>query len=163
MFNTVAQKPPCSFFRQSHLLTPLLSEEWRRLLPRWYNTRLRGTVPHDLANSQWQHLAPSCEPICLSTNTRIVQPSSPCRGKASHNVRLFQPPILPHSFCPAPSPACSHYYPHSIFLSHVTPINHPPQRRGLSSCHFKRRGLRLPENVRLGCCSKDVILFYRWS
>ena len=44
-----------------------------------------------------QNLTPPREPIQLSTNTRIVQSCSPCRGKVSRNALLFQPPILPLS------------------------------------------------------------------
>jgi len=44
-----------------------------------------------------QRLASSHEQIHLITNTRIVHPSSPCRGKAIRNSLLFKPLILPHS------------------------------------------------------------------
>ena len=75
-------------------------------------------------------LPPSRGQICLSTNMRIMQPSSPCRGKASRYNLLFQPPILPHSLLYRSS-FVSRSDPNSRLSSDVTPINHPLQGCGL--------------------------------
>ena len=101
IFNTRAQKPPCSFLHLSHLSMSLLD----KMAPP--SSPMAQEAPrHSLARScrtvNGQSLAPSWGEIRLSTNTRIVQPSSPCREKASRNALLLQPPS-PHSFCTAPS------------------------------------------------------------
>ena len=78
------------------------------------NTRLRGWSHMVQPTVNGQRLAPPREPILVNTNTRIVQPSSLCRAKASHNALLStansaSPASVPHS-------SCSDDKPHSLPL-----------------------------------------------
>ena len=85
------------------------------------------SVSHDPAKSQWPMSALPREPICLSTNTRIVPSSSCIKGK---------PAVMPCSYTPSPSSVVSRprasLTPNSkptkpkLLPSDVTPLNHPP-------------------------------------
>jgi len=159
MLNTRAQNRPCSFFHRLHL-PACSSAEWCHLLPRrttrGFEARSHTTQP----NSLWLASC-SITQIRLSTNTRIMQPSSPCQGKASRNALFFQPPsphsLLSHSF----SSMCPDSDPNSLLPSDVTSINHPLQGCGLLVV-IPGGGVSCPfGNVWLGCCCfKDVIPFF---
>ena len=106
--NTRAQKPQCCFFSRSHLPTPLHCKNGAAFFP---DGPTRGSEARSHTTQQTvngQHFAPSREKIRLSTNTRIMQPPSPCRGKASLNCLLFQPQsphsLLAHTFWPLLNP-----------------------------------------------------------
>ena len=92
ILNAKAQRPQCSFLRQSSSPTPLLC----RMAPSLSHdgsTQGFGTGPTRFSPTvDGQHLSPPREPIHLSTNTRIVRSSSPRRGEASRNALLYQPP-----------------------------------------------------------------------
>ena len=128
--NTRAQKPTCNYFRRSRLPTLLICKMAPSLSPMAQQeaSRLSHTIQRAVNG---QHLAPSRKPIRLSTNMRIMQPSSPCGGKASRNALLFHSPS-PHSIlsrprsCPTLNltpcllvalPRLSHCHPHSLFFS----------------------------------------------